>query len=156
MKKFLLSLLVSTSILSSYTTKFNGKDEAAFKISKEKILKELSPSENTNLENAFNVLAFEAYRIEQEGSDKYEGKTSKDISFEMVDGLTYSKVLDLAENTLKNTNKNDIEETSKIIDSLQLKKVELAVEQKQYDLFKINSMKITENKHFRTKKWFLN
>lgn len=62
----------------------------------------------------------------------------------MIDGLTYSAVLDLADVILKNNNKRDIKESTKIIDSLSLKKTKLVTISNQLNLFKISSVKIVE------------
>jgi len=152
MKKFLLLVLALNSILVSCQKKFNGKDEQTIRVSREEVEKELDSTQKSNLGSAFNVLAWEAYRIEQEGSNKYKGTTSKDVSFEMVDGLTYQGVLDLAENILMESNQRGIEEAQKAIDSLSLKKEEFAAIQKEYDLFKIVSTKIVETEHYFTHK----
>ena len=64
----------------------------------------------TDLEKAMRVVAMEAMRLKWEESKKYDGKSFNEISLEMIDGLSFSSVIDLAEDILKDRNKKEIEQ----------------------------------------------
>lgn len=104
MKKLLL-LLAILPFMISCQEKFNGKDEQSFKNSREKIEQNLDKNEKTDLEKAMRVVAMEAMRLKWEEPKKYDGKSFNKISLEMIDGLSYSSVVDLAEDILKDRNK---------------------------------------------------
>ena len=105
MKKILL-LLAILPFMISCQDKFNGKDEQSFKTSREKIELNLDKNEKTDLEKAMRVVAMEAMRLKWEESKKYDGKSFNEISLEMIDGLSFSSVIDLAEDILKDRNNN--------------------------------------------------
>jgi len=128
--------------------KFNGKTEESFKTSREKVEKELDKNEKTNLEKAMRVIAMEAMRLKWEESNKYDGKSFNKISLEMIDGLSYSAVVDLAEDILKSRNKKDIDNTNKEIDSLNQQKNERLTTQKKLNLFKINYLTLDKTDWF--------
>ncbi|WP_281322311.1 hypothetical protein [Flavobacterium aestivum] len=147
MKKKLL-LLAFLPFMISCQEKFNTKDEQSFKISREKIEKDLNQSEKTDLEKAMRVIALEAMRLKWEEPQNYEGKSFNKISLEMIDGFSYSSVIDLAEDILKNRNKKEIENLTKEIDSLNLQKNGFLSAQKSLNVFKINSLKINKTDFF--------
>lgn len=147
MKKKLL-LFAIVSFIISCQEKFNTKDEQSFKISREKIEKNLNQSEKTNLEKAMRVIALEAMQLKWEQPKKHEGKSFNKISLEMINGFSYSSVIDLAEDILKNRNKKEIEDLTKEIDSLNLQKDEFISAQKSLNLFKISSIRINKTDFF--------
>ena len=128
--------------------KFNGKDEQSFKTSREKIELNLDKNEKTDLEKAMRVVAMEAMRLKWEESKKYDGKSFNEISLEMIDGLSFSSVIDLAEDILKDRNKKEIEQLTNEIDSLNIQKNEFLTAQKSLNLFKISSIKINKEDFF--------
>ena len=146
MKKLLLLAILPFMI--SCQDKFNGKDEQSFKTSREKIELNLDKNEKTDLEKAMRVVAMEAMRLKWEESKKYDGKSFNKISLEMIDGLSYSSVIDLAEGILKDRNKKEIEQLTNEIDSLNIQKNEFLTAQKSLNLFKISSIKINKEDFF--------
>ena len=147
MKKILLILTIFPFIISCQE-KFNGKDEQSFKNSREKIEQNLDKNEKTDLEKAMRVVAMEAMRLKWEEPKKYDGKSFNKISLEMIDGLSYSSVIDLAEGILKDRNKKEIEQLTNEIDSLNIQKNEFLTAQKSLNLFKISSIKINKEDLF--------
>jgi hypothetical protein len=146
MKKLLLLTILPFMI--SCQDKFNGKDEQSFKTSREKIELNLDKNEKTDLEKAMRVVAMEAMRLKWEESKKYDGKSFNEISLEMIDGLSFSSVIDLAEDILKDRNKKEIEQLTNEIDSLNIQKNEFLTAQKSLNLFKISSIKINKEDFF--------
>ncbi|MFB9079324.1 DUF6694 family lipoprotein [Flavobacterium procerum] len=146
MKKLLV--LAILTLMISCKEKFNGKDEQSFKISRQKIEENLDQNEKTNLEKAMRVIAIKAMRLKWEEPKKYEKKSFNEISLEMIDGLSYSSVVDLAEDILKDNNKMEIEKIEKENDTLNLQKKEIVAVQKTLNLFKISSMQIVKEDFF--------
>lgn len=146
--KNVLLLLTLILFLSSCSEKFNGKDEHSFKLSREKVEKELDEKEKTNLEKALRVVLTEAMRLKWQEPEKYEGKSFNKISLEMINGLSYSSLIDLAEDILKERNKKEITELSTEIDSLKTQIKELSAAEKKLNLFKVSSIKIKKEDFF--------
>ncbi|MGG5208617.1 hypothetical protein ACQWU4_06685 [Chryseobacterium sp. MIQD13] len=146
--KRLLLLSIIFMLMTSCQDKFSGKDEQSFKTSREKIEKKLDPNEKTKLEKAMRVIAMEAMTLKWEEPEKYKNKSFNKISLEMIDGLSYSSVIDLAEDILKNRNKKEIEQLTGEIDSLNLQKNEFSSAQKSLNLFKVSSIKISKEDFF--------
>lgn len=146
--KNLLLLLTLIIFLSSCSEKFNGNDEQSFKISREKIEKKLNEKEKTDLEKAMRVVLTEAMRLKWDKPDQYEGKSFNKISLEMINGLSYSSVIDLAEDILKERNTKEITQLSNEIDSLKIQIKELAAAEKNLNLFKVSSMRIKQEDFF--------
>ncbi len=146
--KYLIILLFSSLILVSCQDKFDGKNEQNFKTSREKIETNLNQDEKTDLEKAMRVIAIEAMRLKWEDPKKYDNKSFNKISLEMVDGRSFSSVITLAEDILKDRNKKEIEKLTKEIDSLTLSKNKIATAKKALDLFKISAVKINQTDFF--------
>lgn len=147
MKKFLLIIAILPYIMSCQE-KFNGKDDQSFKASREKIEKQLDQNEKTNLEKAMRVIALESMRLSFEDPAKYEGKSFNKISLEMIDGLSYSSLVNLAEDILKDRNTKEIVKLTTALDSLKLVKNEYVATQKTLNLFKLNSLKLSKEEFF--------
>lgn len=147
MKK-LLFLLTILPFMISCQDKFNGKNEQTFKTSREKIEQNLDKNEKIDLEKAMRVIALEAMRLKWEEPKKYEGKSFNAISLEMIDGLSYSSVIDLAEDILKNRNEKEIVKLTKDIDTLNIQKNEFLTAQKSLNLFKISTIRISKEEFF--------
>ena len=146
MKKLLVVAILP--LLISCQEKFNGKNEESFKISRDKIETKLNSNEKINLEKAMRVVAVEAMRLKWEEKEKYEGKHFNEISLELIDGLSYSGVVDLAETILKKRNNKEIDELTKEIDTLSIQKNEVLETQKKLNLFKIKSITIDKRAFF--------
>ncbi len=147
MKKFLL-LLAIFPFLIAFQERFDAKDDHSFKASREKIEKTLDQDKKINLEKALRVVAMESMRLKWEEPGKYEGKSFNEISFNMIDGLSYSSLVDLAEELLRNRNKKEINDLTKEIDSLNIQKTTALNTQKALNLFKINSIRIDMTNFF--------
>lgn len=128
--------------------KFSGKDEKSFEASREKVEQNLDEKEKNNLEKAMRIVAMEAMRLKWEEPGKYEGKSFNQISLEMIDGLSYSSVIDLAEDILKDRNQKKIEQLTSEIDTLNIQKNEFITAQKSLNLFKISSIIIDKEDFF--------
>ncbi|QXU40998.1 hypothetical protein [Pedobacter sp. D749] len=131
--------------------KFNAKSEKEFEASKARIVKNLNKEEQVNLEKALRVIALESMRLKWNESEKYKGKSFDKISLEMIDGLRYSSVVNLAEDLLQAHNKKEIAKVSAEIDTLEIQKKELIVNNQKLDIFKVTSLTITEDDFFGEK-----
>ncbi|WP_406843695.1 DUF6694 family lipoprotein [Flavobacterium soyae] len=147
LKCFIVLLSVSF-IFNGCQEKFNGKNEQDFKTSREKIEKNLSQSEKINLEKALRVIALEAMKLKWEAPEKYDNKSFNKISLEMIDGLSFSSVITLAEDILKTQNKKEIEKLTNEIDHLTLQKNEIANTKKTLNLFRISETKLNKTSFF--------
>lgn len=141
-------LILLVLIITSCQEKFNGKSEKDFKISKEKIEKNLTADEKIKLEKAVSVIALKAMILKWDESNKYKGKSFNDIALELVDGLSYSSVTDLAEDFLQERNKKEAEKLSDEIKKLEKKREKIVAIQKQLDLFKIDYLEIYQEERF--------
>lgn len=146
--KCIIVLLTASFISGACQEKFNGKNEESFNNSKEKIEKDLNQNEKINLEKALRVVALEAMRLKWEEPEKYKNASFNKISLEMIDGLSFSSVVSLAEDILKNRNQKEIEKLTKEIDSLSLQKNEIAKSKKALNLFKISAVRINKTDFF--------
>lgn len=146
--KSIIALLFISLISISCQEKFDGKNEQNFKISRAKIEKNLNQNEKTNLEKAMRVIALEAMRLKWEAPKKYDQKSFNKISLEMIDGLSFSSVITLAEDILKDRNKKEIEKLTHEIDSLNLYKKEIVKTKNALNLFKINAIQINKTNFF--------
>ncbi len=66
----------------------------------------------------------------------------------MIDGLSFSSVINLAEDILKDRNEKEIEKLKNEINSLKIKKNEFLTVQKSLNLFKISAIKINKEDFF--------
>jgi hypothetical protein len=146
MKYVLLALIFP--LIMSCRERFNGKNEQSFKLSKEKIEHSLNQKEKTNLEKSLRVVAEESMRLKWEKPDEYKGQSFNEISLNMIDGLSYSSVVSLAEKILKDGNKREIEKLGKDIDTLNLQKKDFVEKQKLLDVFRVSSVSITKTDFF--------
>ncbi|WP_264530292.1 hypothetical protein [Flavobacterium sp. N502540] len=146
--KCLFALLSTSIIFISCQEKFNGKNEQDFKISREKIKKNLDQNEKNNLEKAMRVIALEAMRLKWENPEKYDKKSFNKISLEIIDGQSFSSVITLAEDILKARNKKETEKLTNEIDRLNLQKNEIENTRKTLDLFKISRLQLNKTDFF--------
>jgi hypothetical protein len=149
MKKisFVLCFL-SLVILTSCGEKLNGNSEAEFKTSKESVEKNLDKSQKENLEKALRVVLLEAMIVKFEEPEKYKGKSFNNISMEMVDGLSYSSMVDYAEELLQNRNAKKINELKEEIKNLETQKAEVEAINGKLDLFKVTRLELYEDDFF--------
>ncbi len=147
MKKLLLVVAILQFMISCQD-KFNGKDEQSFKTSRGVIEQHLDQKEKKDLEKAMRVIFIEVMRLKWEEPKKYEGKSFNKISLEMIDGLSFSSVINLAEDILKDRNEKEIEKLKNEINSLKIKKNEFLTVQKSLNLFKISAIKINKEDFF--------
>lgn len=146
--------IYNSILMISCQEKFSGKDEKSFETSREKVEQNLNGKEKTDLEKAMRIVALEAMRLKWEETEEYEGKSFDKISLEMIDGLSYSSVIDLAEDILRERNTKEIEHLTKEIDTLNIQKNEFTTAQKSLNLFKISSIRITKKIFLMS--WFRN
>ena len=154
MNKLSIAIVFCAFIVAALTgcgEKFNAKSEKEFEVSKAKIVKNLNAAEKNNLEKALRVIALESMRLKWNEPDKYKGKSFDKISLEMIDGLSYSSVVNLAEDLLQAHNKKEIAKVSGEIDTLEIQKKELVVNKQKLDIFKVTSLTITEDDFFGEK-----
>ncbi len=135
-------------VLTGCGEKFNTRSEKEFEVSKAKILKNLNEEEKINLEKALRVVALASMRLKWNEPEKYKGKSFDKISLEMIDGLSYSSVVNLAEDLLQAHHKKEIEKISAEIDTLEMQKKELIVNKQKLDIFKVTDLTITEDDFF--------
>lgn len=140
LKVTILSLF-SLSMISCHE-RINGKSEKDFKLSRKNVEKELNAKEKINLEKAFRVILLESMRLKWDEPKKHRNQSFDDITLTTVDGLTYSSIVDLAEDFLHERNKKDIEKITTEIKSLEKQKREILSIQKKLNLFKIGYLGI--------------
>lgn len=128
--------------------KFQAKSEKEFEISKAKIVENLNKEEQENLEKAIRVIALESMRLKWDESEKYKGQSFNKISLEMIDGLSYSSVVDLAEDLLKQRNKKEIAKVSAEIDTLEIQKKEIVINKGKLNILKVSSLVLSEEDFF--------
>jgi hypothetical protein len=145
----MLVVLFITTIISCQE-RINSNSEKDFKLSRVKMEKELNKEQKVNLEKAFRVLVLKAMALKWEEPEKYKGKSFNEISLKMIDRLTYSSIVDLAEDFLQESNKKDIEKRLIEIKNLEKQKREILSIQKKLNLFKIGYLEINEVDWFGT------
>jgi hypothetical protein len=154
MNKLSVAIVFCAFIVAALTgcgEKFNAKSEKEFEVSKTKIVKNLNAEEKNNLEKALRVIALESMRLKWNEPEKYKGKSFDKISLGMIDGLSYSSVVNLAEDLLQAHNKKEIAKVSGEIDTLEIQKKELVVNKQKLDIFKVTNLTITEDEFFGEK-----
>jgi hypothetical protein len=151
MKYFYLKIIICCAlilIIVSCHEKISGKSEKDFKTSRQKVEKELNAKEKINLEKSFRVILLESMRLKWDESKKYKKQSFDDISLNLVDGLNYSSICDLAENILQDDKNRKIEKLTDEIKTLENKNQKLINIKKKLNLFKIESLQLNE------KDWF--
>jgi hypothetical protein len=128
--------------------KFNGTDNQSFLVSKKIIEQKLDSIEKIDLEKAMRVIALQAMKLKWDEAKKYDEKSINEISLDLVDGLTFSSVINKAEDFLKHKNKKRIKELTNEIDSLNIQKNEILAVQKILNLFKVSSIIINQKDFF--------
>ena len=119
--------------------KLNGRSEKDYEASRKKVEAGLSKDEKVTLEKALRVIAGECMRLKFTQPEKYKNQSFDSIALKMIDGHTYSSVVDKAEEILQDYNKKEIEKLSHEIDSLEKKRTaDMNVRKSMSSLFKID------------------
>ncbi|RZK57610.1 MAG: hypothetical protein EOO87_02415 [Pedobacter sp.] len=157
MKTKIITLLALAILLVSCGPTISGKDENSFKTSKAKMEEKLDDAEKQKLEIALRVILVKAMKEKFNLPDdpKYKGKSFDDISLAMIDGKTFSGIVDYAEDFLKKDRDDNIKKNELEIDSLIAKKAELEVQNKEIDNFKLTEISISEDSFFDDKQPYL-
>jgi len=138
-------------ILSSCGPSISGKDEQSFKTSKAKMEEKLDKAEKEKLEKALRVIAMKAMKEKWDSPEKYEGKSFDKIAMEMIDGKTYSGIINYAEDFLAADNKEEIARKTVEIDSLEKSKTEVIKLTEQIEALKLTKVSISEDESFDEK-----
>ncbi|MFD1256474.1 DUF6694 family lipoprotein [Mucilaginibacter terrae] len=138
---YLFMLLIIT--LYGCGEKLNGHSEKDYEASRKKIEANLSKDEKVTLEKALRVIAGECMRLKFVEPNKYQNKSFDSIVLKMIDGRTYSSVVDKAEEILQDYNKKEADKLSHEIDSLEKRKTaDVNVRKSMSSLFKIDYLSI--------------
>lgn len=139
--------------LASCGPTISGKDEQSFKTSKAKMEEKLAKEDKERLEIALRVIIMKAMKEKWDKPHdvKYKGKSFDAISMAMIDGKSFSGIVDEAEDFLKEDRDKNIEQTSKEIDSLMKEKEKFTAVTKKMDLLKLTKISIVEEEDFDQK-----
>ena len=149
MKNTYPALILTVILLfSACGPTISGKDEQAFKTSKAKMEEKLDEEEKENLEKAFRIIAVKAMKEKWNFPEKYKGKSFDKISMEMIDGKSYSGIINYAEDFLKADRDEKVATKITEIDSLEKDKIKVAKIIKQIDAFKLTKISISEDQFF--------
>lgn len=143
-----LSILALIFLCCSCRQTISGKDEASFKASKDKLEKELSSAEKIEFEKALRVITLKAMSDKFSDPKINKGKSFDEISLRMVDGKSFSGIIDFAEDFLK---KSNLEKKAKLkieIDSLNKQKSEFNKKNAAIDKFKFTGMYMIQDEFF--------
>ncbi len=125
--------------------KLNGRSEKDYEVSRKKVEADLSKDEKVKLEKALRVIAGECMRLKFVEPEKYKNQSFDRIALKMVDGHTYSSVVDKAEDILQEYNKKESEKLSHEIDSLEkLKTASMKIRNSMSSLFKIDYISLNK------------
>lgn len=151
MKKSITFYLFMLLIVAVYGCgeKLNGRSEKDYEASRKKVEAGLSKDEKIKLEKALRVIAGECMRLKFTEPDKYKNQPIGDIALKMVDGQTYSSVIDKAEDLLQEYNERETAKLTHEIDSLEKKRTaEMNVRKSMSSLFKITDMSVSKVNFF--------
>lgn len=141
-------LTVIILLFSACGPTISGKDEQAFKTSKAKMEEKLDKEEKENLEKAFRIIAVKAMKEKWNFPEKYNGKSFDKISMEMIDGKSYSGIINYAEDFLAADRDEKVASKTAEIDSLEKDKLLASKIIKQLDAFKLTKIFISEDQFF--------
>ncbi len=146
-------LILSVLFLASCGPTISGKDEQSFKASKAIMEEKLAKEDKERLEIALRVIIMKAMKEKWDKPNdvKYKGKSFNAISMAMIDGKSFSGIVDEAEDFLKEDRDKNIEQTSKEIDSLMKEKEKFTAVNKKMDLLKLTKIGIVEEEDFDQK-----
>ncbi|TDG35583.1 hypothetical protein EZJ43_13255 [Pedobacter changchengzhani] len=157
MKLKIMLLAFAVMLFASCGPTISGKDEQSFKASKAIMEAKLSVTEKDDLEKALRVLTAKAMKEKWEKPDdvNFKGKSFDAIVMNMIDGKTFSGIVDYAEDFLKADRDKSIKEKTTEIDSLTTEKIKIAKQNKVLDNFKLTKVSISEQEWFGEKTPFL-
>lgn len=143
-------LILSVILFASCGDTISSKDEVSFKASKAKMEEKLDKADKEKLEIALRVVVLKAMKEKFNNPDDatYKGKSFDQISMAMIDGKTFSGIVDYAEDFLQEDRDKTIENTNKEIDSLTIQKAKLAEQNKVLDNFKLTKVSISQQEWF--------
>jgi hypothetical protein len=151
MKKYLSFIILIVCVVTLYGCgeKLSGHSEKDYELSRKKVEAKLSKEEKITLEKALRVIAGESMRLKFEEPEKYKNQRFGDIALKMVDGCTYSSVVNKAEDILQASNERETAKLSHEIDSLEKKKAaDLSIRKSMLSLFKAEHLNITKVNFF--------
>ncbi|WP_316735698.1 DUF6694 family lipoprotein [Pedobacter aquatilis] len=151
-KLTLLALLVI--LFAGCGPTISGKDEESFQASKAKLEEKLEKQEKETLEKALRIVMLKAMKEKFIHPDdaQYKGKSFNTIAMAMIDGKTFSGIVDFAEDFLQKDRADNIKRNEAEIDSLTKEKAKLAAQNKLMDNFKMTKIRIIEEEHFDEKR----
>ncbi len=143
--KFTILILVAV-LFTSCGPKLSGKDEESFKASKAKMEEKLDKADKEKLEIALRVVVMKAMKEKWDKADdpKYKGKSFDQISMAMVNGKTFSGLVNYAEDFLKEDRDRNIEAHTQEIDSLKKGNEKISAQNKELDGFKLTKISLVE------------
>lgn len=158
MKAKFTILIVITVLFTSCGYKLSGKDEKSFKESKAKMEEKLDKADKEKLEIAVRVLVMKAMKEKWDDSERpeYQEKSYDEIVMNMVDGKTFSGIVDYAEDFLQDDRDKDIESTKKEIDSLTADKSKFVKQNEKLNQLKLTDANITREESFGKTSLYLN
>ena len=153
MKTKITLLVLVTVLFTSCGPELSGKDEKSFNESKAKVEESLDKSDKEKLEIALRVIVMKAMKEKWDKPDdlQYKGKSFNQISMAMVDGKTFSGVVNYAEDFLKQDRDQKIAEISKEIDSLKKIDAKISIQNKELDGFKLTKIRVIEGEFMSEK-----
>ena len=122
----------------------SGNSEEAFKESRLKVEKSLTPTEQQTLEKAFRVVGLYAMSEKWYNAETYADTSINEITLEVVNSKTYNDLVDFAEDYLKKENTYKIEEIEKSIADLKMKINKAKALITPLESFKASEIKIVE------------
>ncbi|WP_312338925.1 DUF6694 family lipoprotein [Sphingobacterium sp.] len=140
--KITLVVLFFAFSLSSCGEKLSGKDESSFDSSRKKVEAKLNDKEKEKLEKALRVTLSEAMWLKMNEAEKYTGESINRISMRLVDGKSYSAMLDLADDILQKQQERKVAHLQNEIDSLQKYKTEFELIKKELAVFELEPVEL--------------
>jgi len=137
----LVGLFFAFSLISC-GEKLSGKDESSFDSSRKKMEAKLNDKEKEKLEKALRVTLSEAMWLKMNDAEKYTGESINHISMGLVDGKSYSAMLDLADDILQKQQERKIAHLQNEIDSLQKYKTEFELVKKELAVFQLEPVEL--------------
>ncbi len=136
----LVGLFFAFSLISC-GEKLSGKD-VSFDSSRKKVEAKLNNKEKEKLEKALRVTLSEAMWLKMNEAEKYTGESINHISMGLVDGKSYSAMLDLADDILQKQQERKIAHLQNEIDSLQKYKTEFELVKKELAVFQLEPVEL--------------
>ncbi|HEX8576417.1 MAG TPA: DUF6694 family lipoprotein [Flavobacterium sp.] len=155
MKNKPLILLIATLFLLACGPEISGKDEKSFKASKAKMEEKLDKEEKETLEKALRVIVLKAMKEKWDHPEENKGKSFDEMTMAIIDGKTFSGIVNYAEDFLKADKEEGIKNANAEIDSLNKEKLKVKAIIKKLDAFKLTKVFISEDQFFSAKQPYL-